>query len=155
MPDAVAPPLGCSFHPRCPKAFEVCGWESRDLRDLLERWWTRIPEAEFEGERGIVGDLDTLDEPSSSARLEAGSGHSGRELLDLLTRIRVADPQEPFWRGVRELTPDDRGVTVRFHDGIDPGLVPDGRQEVACLLYDPQALVTAEGASGERRASKP
>ena len=30
------PPLGCRFHPRCPRAFEVCGWESRDLRDLLE-----------------------------------------------------------------------------------------------------------------------
>ena len=33
IPDAVAPPLGCRFHPRCPQAFEVCGWESRDLRD--------------------------------------------------------------------------------------------------------------------------
>ena len=155
VPDAVAPPLGCSFHPRCPKAFEVCGWESRDLRDLLERWWTGVPEAEFEAERGIVGDLDSLDQPSSSARLEAGSGHSGRELLELLTRIRVADPQEPFWRGVREMTPDDRGVTVRFHDGIDPGLVPDGRQEVACLLYDPQTLATAGGGRKDRGAAKP
>jgi peptide/nickel transport system ATP-binding protein len=35
VPDAARPPLGCSFHPRCPVAFEVCGWESRDLRDLL------------------------------------------------------------------------------------------------------------------------
>ena len=24
---------GARFHPRCPRAFEVCGWESRDLRD--------------------------------------------------------------------------------------------------------------------------
>ena len=31
IPDAARPPLGCSFHPRCPKAFEICGWESRDL----------------------------------------------------------------------------------------------------------------------------
>ena len=36
IPDAVSPPLGCRFHPRCPRAFEVCGWESRDLRALLE-----------------------------------------------------------------------------------------------------------------------
>ena len=36
VPDAVAPPLGCSFHPRCPRAFEVCGWESRDLRSQLD-----------------------------------------------------------------------------------------------------------------------
>ena len=32
VPDAARPPLGCSFHPRCPKAFDICGWESRDLR---------------------------------------------------------------------------------------------------------------------------
>jgi peptide/nickel transport system ATP-binding protein len=36
IPDAARPPLGCRFHPRCPRAFEVCGSESRDLRDLLE-----------------------------------------------------------------------------------------------------------------------
>lgn len=27
VPDAAVPPLGCSFHPRCPRAFEPCGWE--------------------------------------------------------------------------------------------------------------------------------
>jgi oligopeptide/dipeptide ABC transporter ATP-binding protein len=25
MPDAENPPPGCPFHPRCPKAMEVCG----------------------------------------------------------------------------------------------------------------------------------
>jgi len=32
VPDAAAAPLGCSFHPRCPKAFGPCGWETRNLR---------------------------------------------------------------------------------------------------------------------------
>ena len=151
VPDAVAPPLGCSFHPRCPRAFEVCGWESRDLRDLLERWWTRVPEEEYEAERGLVGDLESLDEPTSSARLTAGTGHSGSELLDLLDRIRAADPQEPFWRGVRSMTADDDGVTVAFHEGIDPRLVPDGPQEVACHLFDPHALAAADEARHDTR----
>ena len=57
------PPLGCSFHPRCPRAFEVCGWESRDLRTMLEARWTRLDEADYERERALIGDLDTLDEP--------------------------------------------------------------------------------------------
>ena len=39
VPDAARPPLGCAFHPRCPLAFEVCGWETRDLRELLESRW--------------------------------------------------------------------------------------------------------------------
>jgi len=25
VPDAARPPLGCMFHPRCSRAFEVCG----------------------------------------------------------------------------------------------------------------------------------
>ena len=43
-PTLCAPPLGCAFHPRCPQAFEVCGWESRDLRTLLEARWTALAE---------------------------------------------------------------------------------------------------------------
>jgi oligopeptide/dipeptide ABC transporter ATP-binding protein len=35
VPDAVTPPHGCNFHPRCPLAFEVCGWETRDIQDVL------------------------------------------------------------------------------------------------------------------------
>src|SRR5207247_7919135 len=63
VPDAVEPPLGCSFHPRCPRAFEVCGWESRDLRAMIEARWTRLREPEYEAELDVVGDLAALDEP--------------------------------------------------------------------------------------------
>ncbi len=59
IPDAVRPPAGCPFHPRCPKAFEVCGWEGRDLRAILEEHWTRLPEPEYERERELFGDLET------------------------------------------------------------------------------------------------
>ena len=38
----MTPPHGCNFHPRCPKAFEVCGWETRDIQDLLEDRWTQM-----------------------------------------------------------------------------------------------------------------
>jgi peptide/nickel transport system ATP-binding protein len=37
IPDAVRPPAGCRFHPRCPEALLECGWERRDLGDLIER----------------------------------------------------------------------------------------------------------------------
>ncbi len=52
VPDAVSPPIGCSFHPRCPRAFEPCGWEPRDLRTALESRWTELSEEEFDAERG-------------------------------------------------------------------------------------------------------
>ena len=36
VPDAVNPPLGCRFHPRCPSVLRSCGWEGRDFLDLLD-----------------------------------------------------------------------------------------------------------------------
>src|SRR5215207_1525729 len=74
IPDAARPPLGCSFHPRCPKAFEVCGWETRDLRDLLEARWARKGEEQYERERAVVGDLSSLDAPATAARVPAARG---------------------------------------------------------------------------------
>ena len=144
VPDAVRPPWGCSFHPRCPNAFEVCGWESRDLRELLERRWTRIREVEYEAERDLVGDLEALDAPSLTGRLPAGAGRSGADALELLNRIREEDPDEQFWSGVRRMHADDHAVSVEFQEAIDPELVSAGEVEVACHLYDQRALDAAE-----------
>jgi oligopeptide/dipeptide ABC transporter ATP-binding protein len=135
VPDAIAPPLGCSFHPRCSAAFDRCGWETRDLRALLENRWTALGERAFDDERPIMGDLDVLDVPGHTARLAAGSGRSGRDVAELLERIEAEVPDEPFWKGVAGRSVDDRGVTLTFHDGVDPILAPVDRAEVACLLY--------------------
>ncbi|MGH2723442.1 MAG: ABC transporter ATP-binding protein [Actinomycetota bacterium] len=146
VPDAASPPMGCSFHPRCPNAFEVCGWERRDLRELLERRWTQIREEDYEAERILVGDLEALDQPSPTGRLPAGAGRSGAEALELLNRIREEDPDEQFWSGVRRMHADDHAVSVEFQEAIDPELVPAGEVEVACHLYDQRALDAAERA---------
>ncbi|MGH9229622.1 MAG: ABC transporter ATP-binding protein [Acidimicrobiales bacterium] len=151
VPDAVSPPLGCSFHPRCPNAFEVCGWESRDLRELLERRWTRVREEDFEAERGLVGDLEALDRPWLEGRLPAGAGHSGVELSEWLDNVREQDPDDPFWAGVRGMDGDLGGVSVAFHEALDPELVAAEDVEVACHLYDERALGAAERTRGVGR----
>lgn len=48
VPDAVHPPQGCRFHPRCPVATPQCGWGSADLTELGP---TRI----LNDREGIVG----------------------------------------------------------------------------------------------------
>src|SRR6185437_4867314 len=48
IPDASAPPSGCSFHPRCSRAFGPCGWESRDIRMVIEQRWTALDPAQYE-----------------------------------------------------------------------------------------------------------
>ena len=115
VPDAAHPPLGCSFHPRCSAAFEVCGWESRDLRDLLEIRWARMAAEEYQAEQAMIGDLGPLSTSATSFRLPAARGRSANDVLALLERMRAEDSAEPFWRGVEGLSAVDGAVEV------DPG----------------------------------
>jgi peptide/nickel transport system ATP-binding protein len=135
IPDAASPPLGCAFHPRCPKAFDMCGWESRDLRALLENHWTKVPESEYDAERAIIGEIEELDVPSHTSVLPAGQGRTGTDVERVLDAIRSDDPAEPFWKGVRDRRATDSGVEIDFHEGEDPKLRPAGNVEVACHLY--------------------
>jgi peptide/nickel transport system ATP-binding protein len=143
VPDAARPPLGCSFHPRCPRAFEVCGWETRDLRDLLEARWALQEEEQYEVERTIIENLDALDEPRLRARLRARSGH-GADAVGFLETVREEDSAEPFWRGVRRMAAAGDGVEVEWHDPIEPRPLEAGDVTVECHLYDDDALAEAE-----------
>jgi peptide/nickel transport system ATP-binding protein len=137
VPDAARPPLGCSFHPRCPSAFEVCGWESRDLRDLLEDRWAHMAEEQYVSERTLVGDLGVLDEPSTRTRLNG-------DALGLLEAMRGELPEEPFWKGVRRMTVEDGRAAIEMHEPVEPRLLPVGDVDVECHLYDGEALAEAE-----------
>ena len=137
VPDAASPPLGCSFHPRCPSAFEVCGWESRDLRDLLEERWAHMAEEQYEAEQALVGDLGVLDEPSTRARVRG-------DALGLLETMRDDSPEEPFWSGVRRVAAEDGRAAVELHEPIEPRLLPVDDVRVECHLYDEDALAEAE-----------
>jgi peptide/nickel transport system ATP-binding protein len=150
VPDASRPPLGCSFHPRCPKAFEVCGWEARDLKELLERRWAGLGEEGFEAEQAAVGPMEALDVPKTHLRLEAHGGANGADLRGLLDNAREADPAEPFWTGVRRLADSNGALEVDWHEPVEPRLLPAGDVQVECHLYDEAALAEA----AQRRQSR-
>jgi peptide/nickel transport system ATP-binding protein len=134
VPDAAQPPLGCPFHPRCPRAFEPCGWESRDLRELLEARWARLAgDPRVEEEQAIVGNLGALAVPSSQVRLPTARAP---ELVALLERIRAENPEEPFWRGVERLEASQRQLELDFHAAREPQLEPVDEVDVSCHLYD-------------------
>ena len=137
IPDAVTPPLGCSFHPRCPVAFDRCGWEGRDLRILLEQHWLELPVEQFTAERAVIGELEGLDRPATDVLLPAATGHTGAEVAALLQEVRDVHPDDPFWLGVAETETLSGGLRVRFHGGTDPALyvTPVEHVRAACLLY--------------------
>ncbi|HSG13298.1 MAG TPA: oligopeptide/dipeptide ABC transporter ATP-binding protein [Gaiellaceae bacterium] len=152
VPDAARPPLGCSFHPRCTKAFEVCGWESRDLRDLLEIRWAHQHEEEYEAERALFDDVSALDSAGTRARLRAGRGADGASLSALLTSIRDEDPSEPFWTGVKRVTTQSDAVDIEWHEPLEPTTTEVGGVRVECHLYDDAAL---EEAARRRQEARP
>ena len=144
VPDAARPPLGCSFHPRCPLAFEVCGWETRDLRDLLEARWAMQAQETYEAEQEVMGDLGVLDEPATHVRLKAGSGRAGADIVSLLETIRDEASDAPFWKGIRRIAADGQFADVEWHDPIAPRPLDQGDTTVECHLYDKDALAEAE-----------
>jgi oligopeptide/dipeptide ABC transporter ATP-binding protein len=144
VPDAVTPPHGCNFHPRCPKAFEVCGWETRDIQDLLEDRWAGMDADDFARENRVVPNLDALDELSESAVVPAGDRASGGEVAELLERVQAEEPDARIWKGVREIQAVQGGAVVQFHEGIEPRHLAVDGVEVECHLYDEDAKRRAE-----------
>ena len=136
IPDAAEPPLGCSFHPRCPEATSICGWESRDLRaaargalDPTSRRRSTTPR------RGLVGDLDAP--RRSPARRGHASATGSPAQIRGAARARCG-PRTPTSRCGRASTRSTTTATAcgcSFHDGEDPPLRRAGGVEVACVLY--------------------
>jgi peptide/nickel transport system ATP-binding protein len=143
VPDAVTPPHGCNFHPRCPRAFEVCGWEARDIRDLLEDHWVQMAPEEFERERRLVGELDALEGVTEKALLPAGDRASGGQVQELIDSLRTSEPDARIWKGVREVNAVQGGAVVEFHEAMEPRHLLDGAVEVECHLYDEEAKARA------------
>jgi oligopeptide/dipeptide ABC transporter ATP-binding protein len=132
IPDALQPPAGCRFHPRCPEAFESCGWEGRDLVDALEDRWTRVDEQTFERELEMVGgDLGQV--VMSREQVHFPSGDAQR----LATWLREEGPRLPtaVFSAVRDVETDDGGVTVTFGPGPEPAIQPVQGRDVACHLH--------------------
>ena len=124
IPDAAEPPLGCAFHPRCPEAVAACGWESRDLRDLFEEHWLRA-DAAYDEEKKVIGDLEQLDTPSTSATLGTGGSAEVRAILE---RMKAEDTSEPLWSGVTAIEDAGSGVTVLFEPAPSPPAAACGRR---------------------------
>jgi oligopeptide/dipeptide ABC transporter ATP-binding protein len=133
VPDAADPPKGCSFHPRCPVAFDACGWEPRDLRFVLEQRWATVAPQQFERERDAFPDLERLRTgPGASLVLAPRHGTSAKDLLDIVESIRRDSPDEPFFRGVSALRVSEGKVVMSFTEGKRPELRASGGSTVAC-----------------------
>lgn len=130
VPDAVFPPAGCRFHPRCRVALPSCGWEGRDFVAFLEERWLEPETAKAEE---ALGPIDAWTAEGLEVRRHVKEGEPQAVAAAARTVLEGAVP--PMRDAVREVAVEDRDVVVRF---LDPApLAPkevEGRI-VECLLY--------------------
>jgi peptide/nickel transport system ATP-binding protein len=131
IPDAARPPAGCRFHPRCPEAFALCGWEGRDLVEALERRWTDVDPDTFERETALVGKLADAEVGRDWVRFK--SAHAE----DLAAWLNEHGPKlpSPVFAAVTEVSPDNGGVTVRLRAAPEPDVQWVAGRQVACHLH--------------------
>jgi peptide/nickel transport system ATP-binding protein len=136
IPDAVRPPRGCSFHPRCPAAFDMCGWEARDLVATLEAHWLKTAASTYDVERAKIANLEGLPEQDGQVALvKPSSLSSSSDLVTLFDEVRRDSGDARIWTGVRDIREAGGSVEVEFTDSSDPLLRRSGAVDVACHLY--------------------
>ena len=143
IPDAARPPLGCSFHPRCPEAFEVCGWESaRPARRCSSDAGRSSAPTSTSASKTSSATLRCWRRTSAPSAWR-GRRESGEEPLAVL-EDSCGDPDERFWNGVRRLARSSSRSNRAVGTMDEPRPLEIGPVEVECHLYDAEALAEAE-----------
>jgi len=135
-PDPVNIPTGCRFHPRCPMAFEPCGWNAAEVADELRA-------VASSGPWPALGEIAVTDPRAISIHPPPGaSAQSTAEAL------RAAIAQDRGTRlalkGVADVVVRGDSVVVMLHEWSEPPLLELGPENmVACHLVTPPGTEAA------------
>jgi peptide/nickel transport system ATP-binding protein len=130
VPDAVNPPAGCRFHPRCPVALPTCGWEGRDFVNHLEQRWLEPERAKAEA---ALGPLDTW----RAEGLRASRPVEDRDPEELVAGVKALLAEAPgaFAESIEKVAIENGRFVVGFRKPAS--LLPRevAGRSVDCLLY--------------------
>ncbi len=138
-PDPVDIPTGCRFHPRCPMAFESCGWNADEVKEALEPLLPSV----LPGRTGtpVLQDLRTL-------RIPAAGGSADALAESLRTLVAERKAEVLALRGIRDITAAGTDVVVTMHLAAEPDLVEVAPENyVACFLVNPRPAEAPEVAT--------
>lgn len=139
-PDLTNVPMGCRFHPRCPYAFEMCGWASGELADFFG-WRTselrangvNLPEIDqvvFEEPWQLV--VRPKDDTSPEALAEA-----------IRTLVASRKGELLYLKAVNSVDLKGRRVVIRLHEGRMPELIGEGPHKAACWLLQEGSVASS------------
>jgi hypothetical protein len=124
-PNLVAPPPGCSFHPRCPQAFNICGWcadeVASDLKYLIE---DKYPDM-FKGEP-VISTKGTCKITIRNVKMSE---------MDAL--LSLEKEKERSLAAIDKLSESEDGVVVELQHYEVPKMYQCADRLVSCFLYAP------------------
>ncbi len=135
VPDAISPPGGCSFHPRCPEAFSACGWEPRDLRDFLEF-------QTMETGVDLPGPLRSWTVLENSLVIPVEDGDEERVSATLRTLMENAGPMAKAIEGIEVR---HRNARITFREPPELRDLDVAGRLVKCHLLDSEVSKEGEG----------
>jgi len=133
-PDPSDIPPGCRFHPRCPFAFERCGWTAEEVADQLRS-------LKAGGMLATASGVDLSD--AGNVRLSMGGG--GPDALVRELNALVSERRETLLplKGIAAVHATNGFVELSLHASSEPPLLEiEPGNSVACHLVSPPATVS-------------
>ena len=137
-PNPVEIPTGCRFHPRCPLAVGICGWDSEEVRDAVQALLDEDRGTRIEAQ--VVTDVMT-DGPFGLRLMTSDPARVERYLR---ARIEELAGRRPPLASIRQMKGATGTLALRLHVPAEPSLraiVPN--VSVACHIVEPE-FVEAE-----------
>jgi len=131
VPDAVYPPAGCRFHPRCPAVLSTCGWEGRDFIDLLDEHLSGSMRAVDDAE--ALGSIDDWWAKGFAAGRRIGTQDPQR--LAEKVKAVLAKATSPMQQAVQSVAVQGESLIVQFRVPEQLKQTVVGDRTVECLLY--------------------
>jgi oligopeptide/dipeptide ABC transporter ATP-binding protein len=125
VPSPMDPPLGCRFHTRCPRAFEKCGWEARDLVDYLQDNPTQL------NQDGLTFNPDNFE-----LDILVETGKIKETMNEITNLIEENKENNSLFKSIENIKLDENTIKIEFFNAKEPGLFEVKNQHlVGCFLY--------------------
>jgi oligopeptide/dipeptide ABC transporter ATP-binding protein len=130
VPDAIHPPAGCRFHPRCPAVLPSCGWEGHDFLEFLD---DQLSNPKQDDDLKILSPIEKW-RARGSAAIRKTSPETQERLVEEINKI-MAKAALPMAQAVQSVAVHGDSVTVQFKPFEQLKETTLGDRKVECLLY--------------------
>ncbi len=130
VPNLIYPPGGCRFHPRCPVAMPICGWDAKDLEERVraEAARLRIEDAVTVYERGGTTQLEV-----SFAEGEAGA----KALQQIRAFVERGKADSVLFQAVTNIQAKANVLAFSLVEPKKPDAIETSPgHRVSCLIYE-------------------